>query len=296
VTNAYVTDADQRIVSGATTAIYLDCNRTDTYTANGSPDRPFKTLAESIAYVTTQNMAGVAYYATGEYPTAGGTATLPDVPIVIHGNRSSITGSSTFNIPGTYTAKNLDLVGNVNFTSGSGAHFVTLEGQTIDGSVSVDSGVTIYLNNVHITGNYTKAAGSVTYKGFGTTIDGNITGTGTVIEATQVNTDALTTSTVVIVDSLGSLASSITTSTELTYIHGVTSAIQTQLDGKQPLDADLTALAALTGEGYSFRYTDGTWALLTGSSSVSWGAITGTLADQTDLQNALNAKQPWTPI
>ena len=60
----------------------------------------------------------------------------------------------------------------------------------------------------------------------------------------------------------------------------------------QPLDGDLTAIAALTGAGYSYRYTDGTWALLTGSSSVSWGAITGTLANQTDLQNALNAKQP----
>ena len=34
------------------------------------------------------------------------------------------------------------------------------------------------------------------------------------------------------------------TSTELNYVDGVTSAIQTQLDGKQPLDADLTALAA----------------------------------------------------
>jgi hypothetical protein len=35
------------------------------------------------------------------------------------------------------------------------------------------------------------------------------------------------------------------TATELGYVDGVTSAIQTQLDGKQPLDADLTDIAAI---------------------------------------------------
>jgi len=34
--------------------------------------------------------------------------------------------------------------------------------------------------------------------------------------------------------------------TELSYVNGVTSAIQTQLDGKQPLDSDLTYLAGFT--------------------------------------------------
>jgi microcystin-dependent protein len=36
------------------------------------------------------------------------------------------------------------------------------------------------------------------------------------------------------------------TATELNYVDGVTSAIQTQLDAKQPLDSELTAIAALT--------------------------------------------------
>lgn len=36
------------------------------------------------------------------------------------------------------------------------------------------------------------------------------------------------------------------TITELNYTDGVTSAIQTQLDAKQPLDGDLTSIAALT--------------------------------------------------
>lgn len=41
------------------------------------------------------------------------------------------------------------------------------------------------------------------------------------------------------------------------------------------------------------KYYDGTnWqTLTTGSGTISWGAITGTLANQTDLQTALNGKQ-----
>lgn len=49
----------------------------------------------------------------------------------------------------------------------------------------------------------------------------------------------------------GEDASSLTTSiAELNYVDGVTSAIQTQLDGKQPLDSDLTAIAALSTTSY----------------------------------------------
>jgi hypothetical protein len=58
----------------------------------------------------------------------------------------------------------------------------------------------------------------------------------------------------------------------------------------QPLDADLTALSQLTGVGYAHRLEDGTWSLESGSSSVSWGSIGGTLANQTDLVEALNLK------
>lgn len=42
------------------------------------------------------------------------------------------------------------------------------------------------------------------------------------------------------------------TATELNYTDGVTSAIQTQLDGKQPLDSDLTTIAGLTATTNNF--------------------------------------------
>lgn len=53
------------------------------------------------------------------------------------------------------------------------------------------------------------------------------------------------------------------TATELGYVDGVTSAIQTQLDGKQPLDADLTALAGLASAGMVARTGAGTVAART---------------------------------
>jgi hypothetical protein len=52
------------------------------------------------------------------------------------------------------------------------------------------------------------------------------------------------------------------TSTEVNYLSGVTSAIQTQLSNKQPLDADLTAIAALAGtSGFLKKTAADTWAL-----------------------------------
>lgn len=54
------------------------------------------------------------------------------------------------------------------------------------------------------------------------------------------------------------IANGSVSSTEFQYLDGVTSAIQTQIDGKQPLDSDLTALAALAATGLIARTGSGT--------------------------------------
>lgn len=60
------------------------------------------------------------------------------------------------------------------------------------------------------------------------------------------------------------------TGTELNYVDGVTSAIQTQLNDKQPLDSDLTAIAALTGtSGFLKTNGAGTWSVDTATYSLS---------------------------
>lgn len=56
---------------------------------------------------------------------------------------------------------------------------------------------------------------------------------------------SLTASRAVVTDSAKGLVSSAATATEVGYLSGVTSSIQTQLNGKQGLDATLTALAGL---------------------------------------------------
>jgi hypothetical protein len=50
---------------------------------------------------------------------------------------------------------------------------------------------------------------------------------------------------------------------ELNFVDGVTSAVQTQIDGKQPLDSDLTAIAALAANGIVTRTGTGTMAART---------------------------------
>ncbi len=77
----------------------------------------------------------------------------------------------------------------------------------------------------------------------------------------------LTASRAAVTNSSGVLAVSATTDTELGYVNGVTSAIQTQFTGKQAANAKLTALAGVTAAA------DNTYAVPT-SITISKGLIT----------------------
>lgn len=74
---------------------------------------------------------------------------------------------------------------------------------------------------------------------------------------------ALTASRAAVTDSSGFVAAATTTSTEIGYVNGVTSAIQTQLDAKQALDTNLTTLAtafttASASEAASLKFAEDT--------------------------------------
>ena len=71
---------------------------------------------------------------------------------------------------------------------------------------------------------------------------------------------------------------------------GTTVSLGNHTHSYQPVDGDLTAIAAISGTGYLRRTGVDTWTLDT-PATATWGGITGTLSSQTDLQTALNAKQ-----
>jgi hypothetical protein len=75
--------------------------------------------------------------------------------------------------------------------------------------------------------------------------------------ASTIVTSNLTLNRALVSDASGKVAVSAVTSTELGYLTGVTSAIQTQLGGKQNLDATLTALAGLTTAADQLIYATG---------------------------------------
>jgi phage-related tail fiber protein len=73
--------------------------------------------------------------------------------------------------------------------------------------------------------------------------------------ASTIVTANLTADRALISNGTGKVAVSTVTATELGHVAGVTSAIQTQLNNKQPLDGDLTAIAALAGTSGLLRKT-----------------------------------------
>lgn len=102
----------------------------------------------------------------------------------------------------------------------------------------------------------TAAGGRLTYGGNDLLMSSDLAGAVSTIATSNLTANRALTS-----DGSGKVAASAVTATELSYLTGVTSNIQTQLNN-----------------------------LAGGSGTVSWGSVTGTLSNQTDLQNALNGK------
>lgn len=84
----------------------------------------------------------------------------------------------------------------------------------------------------------------------------------------------------------------IASTTELNYVDGVTSAIQGQIDGKQPLDSDLTTIAGLTATSDNFMQAKaGAWASRTVAQVKTDLSLSGTNSgDQTSIVGITGTK------
>lgn len=93
----------------------------------------------------------------------------------------------------------------------------------------------------------------------------------------------VTVSRALVSDAGGLITAASVTATELGYLSGVTSAVQTQLDGKQGSDSDLTALAGLSTTGLIVRTGSGSAATrtLVAGTGISLTNASGTAGDIT---------------
>lgn len=122
-------------------------------------------------------------------------------------------------------------------------------GAMIDSSLTyVDA--TPLLQRAALTGDVTASAGSnTTAIAAGVIVNADVNASAAIALSKLA---AVTVSRALVSDGSGFITTATTTATEIGYVNGVTSAIQTQLDAKQPLDSDLTTIAGLTATTDNF--------------------------------------------
>ena len=118
----------------ASVSIYIDGNRTDSYTQKGTIAKPFKTLTAAFSSITDLSKTYVINLAPGSYIEEE-ALNAPAVPIVVYGNRSVITCPSiTINAP--YTIYDLNTIGDVVYAYTGPTRSLRIGGSLV-GDVSV---------------------------------------------------------------------------------------------------------------------------------------------------------------
>jgi microcystin-dependent protein len=161
-------------------------------------------------------------------------------------------------------------------TQGSGGNVTVLDGKTAivycDGA---GSGAAV----VNVSDDF--VSGTLAAIGALTPTDGNfIVGNGSTWVAESGNTVLQSIGVTATTAELNIMDGVTATTAELNFTDGVTSNIQTQLDGKQPLDADLTAIGALAKTDGNFIVGNGsTWVAESGNTVLQSIGVTATATE-----------------
>lgn len=232
---------------------------------------------------TTQSQNGVYDASAGAWTRSSDSDTGAELINAFYFVQSGTTLQATGwvqSTPGPITLGTTNIVfsqfsGAADYTAGNG---LTKTGLTFDIGTASSSRIVVNADNIDLatTGVTAGTYGRVTVDSYGRVTAASNDNTDNITEGTTnlfftnaraqaaitggastIVTSNLTINRALLSDASGKVAVSTVTSTELGYLSGVTSAIQTQLNGKQASDATLTALAGLTTAADQMIYSTG---------------------------------------
>jgi len=111
-TNAWVNTGNSTTLT-TTTTVYIDGNRSDTYTEDGTIAKPFKKISSAVTYGNALSAPYTLNLAPGAYTDAS-VATISQ-SVIINGGGSSYTigsGGGTLTISGLFSLRDLSVIGN----------------------------------------------------------------------------------------------------------------------------------------------------------------------------------------
>lgn len=129
-------------IATPSTFVYINSNRTDSYTSDGTEPRPYKSYTTANAAVISRGLTSAVYIvAPGTYSEQ--TMTLPSIPLVIYGNGATVImlsgaslGAGTMTIPSDIDYYNPVVFGAIALTATSLTNPHALHNCFVAGNVS----------------------------------------------------------------------------------------------------------------------------------------------------------------